>query len=394
MTKIFGFRIVALVCVLNISLFMFSSCGNKPKEVKDYPTTSLVTYNLPEDETKEIDDDYFSAERYYLSNDKPFDVNGRFVYNPVAFRPGIRENAYMNKPIVVALAYEMMRAVDQCATSMDFPYNVKIEQRDFEDAYDFAKMNNPLIYDAVFSSEDYIHYDISYFDFFGSFDDSGNFDYEAGSENSDVSEQIEDFKDYISKTINDNVTEYDSDMEKARKIYKHMIETYKIVDQQIVYIDQITEVEPGQSAALVCIDVLRHYDKKELNISEFIKLYQFFLTQLDIPSTYQLACGQCISDEYKDKNIHYYDTDFSQLDCIVIIIGEEGYLCNIYFEALDYAKETSGGRICDCECKYFGLCKNTFNRTFKIDYLCYLGDMDPVFFDFEDPKEDYVHEIK
>ena len=136
-------------------------------------------------------------------------------------------------------------------------------------------------------------------------------------------------------------------------------------------------------------DVLNHYPLGELYPHEFMQLYRFFLTQLNIDCICQTAYGTCVKEEYIDM---IPDTYISNNELIVCVISSDNkkYICNFYYDYLECKRMIEKGIDYECNCRYFGLSYDTFKKSFASEYLSYPSGLEA---DWNEPnpvcEEDY-----
>lgn len=371
----------------------FLGCNN-PKTITDYPGNELVSDNINETEEDivnvEKETDYYLDDEEeledFMPNDYAFDGQGNFIYNPVALRPGLA-NGYRNKPEFLEMAKQIMLAVDQGESMLQLKVDVQIDEYDFEEALKIACLSNPCVYAAKFETEDYHTFTIKYPDYFGSLDEHGQVDRDNYiDDDKNFSAEMDEFKSFVNEVIEENVNYQDNDMENARRVYKYLVENLYIEDKDSNYYQYNPDSTTGRP--FLHIDVVRNLKNDRLYLHEVIKLYQFILTQLNIYTVLGYLGGEPALDRYKPL---LEKTDFmTGFDCVVVRYDGVDYLCNLYFDYLDYHNFPMYDNDTECHCCYFAIGKETCRKTYYIETVGYSGDMEySDYLMFSEPKVDY-----
>ncbi len=373
MTKKIYLKIAAWVCVWFVGLNCLVACG-EPKEVTNYSHPSFTVEHVTDNNTATCQSGSSDYGSYFADNDEPFNAGGEFVYNPIAFRRGERE-LYLNSPVVVAVATQILLAVDDAADQMILQLDEEIDEDIFFESYELAARTNPLVYIADFETNDNKQYFISYTDYFSMMNDNGIMGDKLAEH--DFASEIKEFRSFVSNAINDNVSAYDSKMEQARKIYKFMLEHFAVIDDNEFYL-YTPSYDPAELSHRITFmsDVLYHYSKGELYPHEFMQLYRFFLTQLNIDSICQLASGSCIKEEYIEMIPEDCHIPHDELIVCVISSDNNQYICNFYYDYLECKRMIEKGIDYECNCRYFGLSYDTFKKTFASTGLSYPLDLE------------------
>ena len=367
-----------------------AGCYNA-KTVTGYPV-DMINGEEEETDTDTVEEEnvntYEEEIPEFMPNDSPFNQHGEFVYNPVALRPGI-SNYYSTEEDILYMAKQILETVNGSEKEMTLSFGHPVDKEDFDEAMEIALMSNPLVYNAVFETTDYLAFTIKYPDYFGALDEYGAFEPEKYVEDdTDISAEIDEFRDFIEDTINDNVSFDDTDMEKAYKIYKYLIENYNIADDDFAYYE--TDIDPNFKSVLH-IDVLRHLRNDRLYLHEILKLYQFMLTQLNIKTMYCGLSGKLVDQSY--LKISSDNPYWKNVDALIIEIDNVDYLCNMYFDYLDYKFFPISENDNEAACNNFAASKATINKTFLIDNVAYYIDMEPDILEWDDLSTDYPKDL-
>ena len=347
-----------------------------PKTVKDYPGQEFVLETVSETEEDTVnvekETDYYLDEEEeledFMPNDYPFDGQGNFIYNPVALRPGIA-NAYRNKPEYLEMAKQIMLAVDEGEHALVLDAGYPIDQFKFEEVLKIAYLSNPVVYLAHFETEDYYNFTITYPNYFGSLDDFGQVDPDkVVDDDKNFTGEMDEFRDFVNEVIDKNVNYQENDIENARRVYKYLIENVYIRKDDFSYCEPDPESTTGR--ALYHIDVVRNLKNDNMYLHEVIKLYQFILTQLNIHTSYAVLDGEA-TDKYKslDPDDYYMKT----CDCVIVRYDGVDYICNLYFDYLDFKYFPEFDNDTECHCNYFAISKATCSRTFNLNNVGYSG---------------------
>ena len=390
MTNKFSLRIAACISIALLLLNTITACS-KVKTVTDYPVNETVSES--EDEGKKSvfsvkEDENVEPDFTKFNNAEPFNEDGEFVYDPTALRPGL-DSVLANDNLSLLLAKEILKTISEGGDTFEMDLETNIPQVIFDRAYKLACVSNPIAYIAEFQTDDYRTFTISYPDYFDQINEEGIYEYTGKVH--DMADEMPGFEYFITNTINDNVFADDTETEKARKIYKFMIEKYSILDDY-----SNVEIDPESNMGTEHNDVLKHYDTDALYRNEFIMLYRFFLTQMNIQSVYSVCIADCQVDHIKEL---FYESQFVSpdepgvqfLEFIYIFTDGNTYICNPYYESLEYRYDQSRGHDKGCECKFFGLSRKTFDETANTDGgFAVPGDYEDFNNAFPEPEEDYI----
>jgi hypothetical protein len=178
---------------------------------------------------------------------------------------------------------------------------------------------------------------------------------------------MDEFRDFVTDVIDSNVNYQDNDMENARKIYKYLIENLYIKEDDFKY--EENNPDPNDNRTILHIDVVRNLKNDRLYLHEFIMLYQYMLTQLNIENQFVTIDGKPAMDRY----LKWFPDKLYMSDVHCLIIRHDGmdYLCNPYFEYLDYKNFPLYDNDTECHCTYFAISKQTNNKYFKINAVMF-----------------------
>ena len=373
-------------------------CYN-PKTITDYPGDGFVLETVSETEEDTVKEekktDYYLDEEEeledFMPNPYPFDGQGNFTYNPEALRPGIA-NYYRKKPEYLEIAKQIMLAVNDGERVLVIDAGYPIDQFKFEDILKIACFSNPAVYDANFETEDYHNFTITYPDYFGSLDDYGQKDPDKiVKDDTDFTAEMDEFRDFVNDVIDQTVNYQDTDIENARRVYKYLIENVYIRKDDGYYAEPDPKSTTGRS--IYHIDVVRNLKKDNMYLHEVIKLYQFILTQLNIHTSYAILGGEAV-DRYLSLNPN--DDYMYSCDCVIVRYNDVDYICNLYFDYLDFKNFPESDNDTECHCHYFAISKETASRQFKsLEHLSYSGAFENTdFFGFDDLKVDYPFDVE
>ena len=368
-------KLLETVGIVLCCTFIFIGCNN-PKTIKDYPGSEFATEIVSEEEEETVTDEkekdiYIADEEEELEdimpNDYPFDGTGNFIYNPVALRPGLSK-LYHDKPEYLEMAKQVMLAVNDGEKVLTLEAGYPITKEDFDEVLKIAETSNPVVYIAKFETEDYYNFTITYPDYFGSFDEYESYRPDnLIKDDKNFPAEMDEFRDFVTDVIDSNVNYQDNDMENARKIYKYLIENLYIKDNDWNYSEPNPDATDGRS--LLHIDVVRNLKNDRLYLHEFIMLYQYMLTQLNIENQFVTMDGKPAMDRYLKW---FPDQVFmSNVHCLIIRHDGMDYLCNPYFEYLDFKNFPLYENDTECHCTYFAISKQTNNKYFKINAVMF-----------------------
>ena len=350
--------------ILSAALLSVYGCNNKGKTIDPdfYPTAEVIeeTEIVKEEQTTEDKTTETVVEEIQEDGILVPEVNtfreGKYVYNPLVIPEWVLKT-YENNPKIIRVAKMALWAIDNCATEFVLDEDLSLTQEELNQVYYVLFLSNPLTsVVGVYETEEKNVYRLSYFPQY----DLEEKNYTGESDPEEARKQIEDFKDYVTETINNNLTSDMSDTEIAAILYKQIVSDIHLEVPESASL----EINTDESAATGEI-IKGIFNKKYSNGLEFSRLYAFFLTQLHIECRNVIGTSGFFTNEVKSElqeltPISYY------WDWQVLLLDGDYYNCDIALEAAVFAKRYQGAEGAEPDMNYFGMSDKKRNESYKI----------------------------
>lgn len=350
--------------ILSAALLSVYGCNNKGKTIDPdfYPTAEVIeeTEIVKEEQTTENKTTETVVEEMsedgILVPEKNTFREGKYVYNPVVIPEWVLKT-YENNPKIIRVAKMALWAIDNCATEIVIDEETSLTEEELEQVYYVLFLSNPLTsVVGVYETEEKNVYRLSYFPQY----DLEEKNYTGESDPEEARKQIEDFKDYVTETINNNLTSDMSDTEIAAILYKQIVSDIKLEVPDSASLEINTE----ESAATG--EIIKGISNKKYSTGlEFSRLYAFFLTQLHIECRNVVGTSGFFTNDIKDElaeltPISYY------WDWQVLLLDGEYYNCDIALEAAVFAKRYLGAEGAEPDMEFFGMSDKKRNESYKV----------------------------
>ena len=369
--KIFN-RTAALI--ISAALLSVYGCNNKGKTIDPdfYPTevieeeeevteaentVSSISEVAPE---KLTDEDILKPELNSLKE------NGKYEYNPKIIPDWILKQ-FENNPKIIRVAKQALVAIDNCETEFVIDDDLELTDDEAQYVYGVLYYTNPLstVVSTYPSEEDPHVYKLSYFQQYalGEEDENGiptSYQYMGESTPEEARVTIEAFKDYVTETINENLTSDMSDAEMASIIYKKLLTD---IELEVESIDNYMNFNAQNYVSGEQITGV--LDKKFTSGPEFVRLYSFFLTQLQIENREAVGTSGYFTSDLKtqlgeDAPISYYWA------WQVLYLDGDYYNCDINLEAIVFKKTYMDIEGAEPDMLYFGMSDDKRNESYKV----------------------------
>lgn len=350
--------------ILSAALLSVYGCNNKGKTIDPdfYPTAEVIEETeivkeeqTTENKTTETVVEEMSEEGILVPEKNTF-REGKYVYNPVVIPEWVLKT-YENNPKIIRVAKMALWAIDNCATEIVIDEETSLTEEELEQVYYVLFLSNPLTsVVGVYETEEKNVYRLSYFPQY----DLEEKNYTGESDPEEARKQIEDFKDYVTETINNNLTSDMSDTEIAAILYKQIVSDIKLEVPDSASLEINTE----ESAATG--EIIKGISNKKYSTGlEFSRLYAFFLTQLHIECRNVVGTSGFFTNDIKDElaeltPISYY------WDWQVLLLDGEYYNCDIALEAAVFAKRYLGAEGAEPDMEFFGMSDKKRNESYKV----------------------------
>ena len=368
--KIFN-RTAALI--ISAALLSVYGCNNKGKTIDPdfYPaeiieeeeevteaenTVSSISEVAPE---KLTDEDVLKPELNSLKE------NGKYEYNPKIIPDWILKQ-FENNPKIIRVAKQALVAIDNCETEFVID-DLELTDDEVQYVYGVLYYTNPLstVVSTYPSEEDPHVYKLSYFQQYalGEEDENGiptSYQYMGESTPEEARVTIDAFKDYVTETINENITADMSDAEMASIIYKKLLTD---IELEVESIDNYMNFNAQNYVSGEQITGV--LDKKFTSGPEFVRLYSFFLTQLQIENREAVGTSGYFTSDLKtqlgeDAPISYYWA------WQVLYLDGDYYNCDINLEAIVFKNTYKGIEGAEPDMLYFGMSDDKRNESYKV----------------------------
>ena len=350
--------------ILSAALLSVYGCNNKGKTIDPdfYPTAEVIeeTEIVKEEQTTENKTTETVVEEMsedgILVPEKNTFREGKYVYNPLVIPEWVLKT-YENNPKIIRVAKMALWAIDNCETEFVLDEDLSLTQEELNQVYYVLFLSNPLTsVVGVYETEEKNVYRLSYFPQY----DLEEKNYTGESDPEEARKQIEDFKDYVTETINNNLTSDMSDTEIAAILYKQIVSDIHLEVPESASLEINTEESAATGEIIKGI-----FNKKYSTGLEFSRLYAFFLTQLHIECRNVIGTSGFFTNEVKSElqeltPISYY------WDWQVLLLDGDYYNCDIALEAAVFAKRYQGAEGAEPDMNYFGMSDKKRNESYKV----------------------------
>jgi len=298
---------------------------------------------------------------YLVPTSIPFDENGKYKMRPsIVTDEDIQK--YKDDPKVIMAAVEISEAIYDLKTEGEFPKGMDLTEDQFNSATELLGQICALSTASLVSSEDYSKFTIMYFPRIKiDISDNGPMDvkYEDETDIAEASDYFGAFISEIENMMNESISAEDTETEKARKIYKYIVENHTVQEEEITEFSRSSEIE------LYKDDLVSRVVDRKLGETEVAEFYTLALQQLGIKSATVGAYGMYNSDNVsviKDTDINFYNAFWN-----IISVDEKAYNCDLYLDILIYTEEKAKDPEYESPCRYFGLSDKTFSESFEFE---------------------------
>lgn len=365
-----------IISVITSALCAFMLIGNvacAPKTVdfEDYPTPVAVEKTV-EEGSEEGEEE---VEEKPVVQDLPEELRpepdtlrerGQYVYNPTAIHPAYREQVKENTRII-RVAKIIMQSVYDLEDIIDLKDEEECTSAEFKLAYQLAAISSPLVNVAYINYDDMENITITYFPSV-EYDEFNEVVYGEESNKDAAKDTFENFENYVTETINNNLTGDSTDAERAEVIYTQIIKdlTLKYSDNEDAASieDQVQGLDGQQDVGKYSL--VDQVYAGELDFSSFVMLYQFFMTQLNINC---LVVGAMA--DYQPQNFSKIDAEMegsSGWFWEIITVEDKSYNCDILFDKMALDSQREEFEDYEPDLKYFGMSDATRDKSVKVYY--------------------------
>ena len=347
-----------------------TACGPKTVEFDDYPTP--IEELAQDDENGDGEDEV--KEEKIDEKDIPEELrpevdslrqNGKYVFNPTAIHPAYREQVKENTKII-RVAKIIMESVYDLEDTIDVSEE-DCSSAEFKLAYQLATISLPLVNIAYINYDDMDNITIQYFPSF----EFNEFNEQVIGESSNkdaARETFEYFENYVTDTINNNLTDENTDMERAEIIYTQLIQDFELRYSEDDDASEIDDQLKGLDGNMDIgnYGVIDQVSEGRLDFSSFVELYQFFMTQLNVEC---LVVGAMA--DYQPQNFTLLDTEMEDSTgwfWSIIRVDDKAYNCDILFDKMALDSQRIEFEDYEPDLKYFGMSDATRDKSVKVYY--------------------------
>ena len=361
--------------MMSFVFLMANGCNNKPAVIEDYPEVEVTPVEeVIEEVTSVVDEDeevVVAKETIDRGYDSIYDT-GSFIYNPEAINPYIKDEM-KNKEASYKAAIIILKAIHERQTEIELSDEDGIDDMDFSRGFKLARMSNPEAACIDITMVESNIYKISYFPTVSA---DGHEIFEGDISMSEVENRLSAFEEYVTNTINNNITADDDYMERAEKIYKVLIEDIELVEDEELLIksgrsNPMDEVLASYDTAI--IDVT---ENKKLNQFQFIFLYDFFLSELNIKHVYAASVGD-IGDVPTDSIKEALELTYGVWYWMIVADEENNfYHCDILMDKMLLDEQRRTQKDYESDMVFFGISDKTRKETLDIRGVSVVLTMD------------------
>ena len=365
---------LGLSIVMTFAVLMANGC-EKAKTIDDYPEVQVPVEEITDVEvTPVVDEDeevVVAKETINRGYDSIYDT-GKFIYNPEAINPYIKDEM-KNKEASYKAAKIILKAIYERQTEIELSDEDGIDDMDFSRGFKLARMSNPEAACIDITMVDTNKYKINYFPTVSA---DGHEIFEGDISMSEVENRLSAFEEYVTNTINNNITADDDYMERAEKIYKVLIEDIELVEDEELLIksgrsNPMDEVLASYDTAI--IDVT---ENKKLNQFQFIFLYDFFLSELNIKHVYAASVGD-IGDVPTDSIKEALELTYGVWYWMIVADEENNfYHCDILMDKMLLDEQRRTQKDYKSDMVFFGISDKTRKETLDIRGVSVVLTMD------------------
>ncbi|MBO4310590.1 MAG: hypothetical protein J5856_05940 [Lachnospiraceae bacterium] len=353
------------------SLICNTACTQKTVSAEEYPVIvsdesadEKTTSKGSDDEEEGLTDGNIYSEPDYLRE------RGEYKFNPTALHPGYVKQVIKN-PKILDAAKRVMQTVYDLEDKVDMT-GLECTKDEFRLACELADCSTPLMVNVDINYDDMENITVSYRT--NPIVTDGN---KATYEVLDKEEgraQIDAFVDYVTETINNNLTSESTDADRARIIYEEIIKEKKakfLPDENDPVLESDTDEDIRYSVAFRDID-------EETSGYDILYLYQFFMTQLNISCRLVCAPGKFVLDCEGDEMLEAV-TELMKDFWIWNVVEIEGnaYNCDLILDKISFDSKNAKYGTDVPEMKFFGMSDETREKSYKKYYELDLYTMDP-----------------
>ena len=358
---------LGLSIVMSFAFLMANGC-EKAKTIDDYPEVQVIvddeTDNVDVPEVIEDEEVVVAKETINRGYDSIYDT-GTFVFNPEAVNPAIKEEM-KNKETSYKIGIDILNAIHEHKTEFEITGDEEVDELDFNRGFKLARITSPMATCVDITMVDTNKYKINYFPAVSA-DGSIDIEFDEDTDMSEVENRLNAFEEYVTEMINNNITADDDYMQRAKKIYKALIEDIELVHD--------TEILEKANLSNPMYDIRDSYDTdiidvpetKKLNHYQFLFLYDYFLSELNVE--HYVILSRTLEEEYAFDWLNE-DMESSGGIWAWIIVNDEdnnSYICDILMDKLLLDEQRKTKEDYESDMAFFGMSDKTRSESF--DYL-------------------------
>ena len=357
---------LGLSIVMTFAVLMANGCNNKPAVIEDYPEVEVTPVEeVIEEVTPVVDEDeevVVAKETINRGYDSIYDT-GTFVFNPEAVNPAIKEEM-KNKETSYKVGMDILNAIHEHKTEFELTGDDEVDELDFNRGFKLARTTSPMATCVDITKVDTNKYKINYFPAVSA-DGSIDIEFDEDTDMSEVENRLNAFEEYVTEMINNNITADDDYMQRAKKIYKALIEDIELVHD--------TEILGKANLSNPMYDIRDSYDTdiidvpetKKLNHYQFLFLYDYFLSELNVE--HYVILGRTLEKEYA---YDWLDEDMESSGGIwawIIVADEDNnfYNCDILMDELLLDEQRKTKEDYESDMAFFGMSDKTRSESFN-----------------------------
>ena len=377
-----------LTIIISLILPFSTACNNKPV-VNEYPEAVVDDTNVDPDTNDENTDDTDPNSEYdeaLLPEYDSLKEEGKYHFDPAKLNRYYKMQVSDN-PKIILIAKRILEEVYECHATFELDGEYECTDAEFQMAYALAARCNPIMDVVRVEREENTTFVVKYFPY-ATRDDNFQITYDEGIAPEEAKVVFDEFADVITAMINDNLTQENTEKERAEIIYKAIVDNTNVKynsayttaknpedvpkapseddeefdeEAQAIF---MADMEAAQINGLIngkCF--LERINTNELSQTDTIALYSFVLTQLNIDCMIIGAQGM-----YEPQNIKLLDDTMNGLNFWLIVnIEGKDYHCDIRFDKAMLDSQRIDFPDSEVNFKYFGMSDAKRKESFNYD---------------------------
>lgn len=331
-------KLVSIICTFGM-LFFAIGC-QRVQTVTEYPTTVHTNGEADNKNDEEAEVPSTETEEEKLVTDS-LRTNGKFYYNPTLLNPVYKD--HISEELQTE-ARMIMEAAYNHDLTIDFS-NMKSDYSSVNLATELAMLSSPFCEEI-------------------SLEDDGNGVYRVVYlyEEQVMKEKVAAYEQIITDMINERISSTATDAERAKIVYKWLIEEFEFDYDSLGNQETLTETDSEYER----VDDITFVEQKHGDLYNFVYTYVLILHQLGIESNlmgsmgyYEMQGSDKLDELMSPEKTYFYD---------MFCIDDTWYYCDLFFEKVVYDEDKEKYPETECEFTYFGMGDETRSKSWHPQY--------------------------